>query len=219
MQSSRLWTAPQYNKLPTSSGIHQTKRSTILLKKTIFERFGVCEKTKLRQLLSGIPLHSKKPSQLLRDIKNMALNNLTDAAIHELWIEKLPPELLPYLVMSDDLQLDQLAKMADRIISRLCLSKPVMSTSVPQHSDSLPFELSSIHTRLSHLEKTIINLSQDFKTFKSKSSSSRPRGSSLSTTQDGMCFYHKKFGNLARRCTSPCTFAQQSQENPKRCQQ
>lgn len=54
----------------------------------------------------GISSDSKKPSQMLREMRILPRLNLTDQAIYELWTEKLPPSLQVFVAMTDDLGLE-----------------------------------------------------------------------------------------------------------------
>lgn len=52
----------------------------------------------------------------------MTSYNLIDVAIYDFGFDKLPPEL-PFIVLSDDLELDKLAKMTDGILSRIAINE------------------------------------------------------------------------------------------------
>lgn len=192
------------------------------LKNTIIERLGVTKKEKLRLVLKGISLGTQKPSQLLRLMKNMAAGILPDDALHELWVEKLPTELRAFLAMSDDLQLDQLAKLADRIMPEITQTNTVMAVSPGNRNDISSSLLSAMLSRLDNLEKTMADLLVQLKSLKTSQhgnrSHSRGRSSSRSSTGD-LCFYHRKFGDNARRCTTPCSRSSPNQENDNRCRQ
>lgn len=153
------------------------------------------EKDKLKQLLKGIPLISKKPSQLLSDMKSMALHKLTDGAIYALLIEKLPPALPPNLAVLDDLRLEQLAKMADSILPQIDKNDTVISALTHPCKNSSS-ELINLYTKMQILEKRISSLFREFKArrlqFNHQRSASRRRSSSCSPRRNTICFYHKR---------------------------
>lgn len=193
------------------------------LKNTLVERFGVSQKDKLRQVLKGIPLGEKRPSQLLREMKSKAANALTEEALHGLWVEKLPRGLKAFLAMSDDLGLDQLAKMADRIYPEIPQDNAAMAVTTNPRSDTSAPLVSALLTRINNLEKTVAEILTEFKELKLKESKpkykshSRSRSRSRQPSTDGLCRYHRKFGDDARFCKLPCTFRSQEQENIDRC--
>lgn len=193
------------------------------LKNTIIERFGVSKKDKLRQVLKGIPLCSKKPSQLLREMKNKAAGILPDDALHGLWVEKLPTSLKAFLAMSDDMNLEQLAKMADRIHPEISQDNCVMAVATNTCDDVSATLLSALLVRLDRLEKSVVELSTEIKSIKFKEHRPRPRSQSRSSSQqtnlNNICHYHRKFGINARLCKPPCTFRPSDQENSDRCRQ
>lgn len=56
-------------------------------------------------------------------MRELARLNLTDQAIDKLWTEKLPPSFKPFLAMSDDLGLDELARIVDQINPVISISR------------------------------------------------------------------------------------------------
>lgn len=66
--------------------------------------------------MTDMTLGDKKPSQLLREMRELAVGNAKDDIIHSLWLQRLPDNIKPMLAMSENLDLNTLAEMADRII-------------------------------------------------------------------------------------------------------
>lgn len=98
-----------------------------------------------------------------------------------------------------------------------------MAVSSNLRCEVTPSEISALHTRMDGIEKAITSLLLEFKALKLKGNRSRSfsRNRSLprSPVQDGLCFYHRKFGIQARKCDDPCNYDKQKQENSSRCQQ
>lgn len=101
---------------------------------------------------------SKKPSQLLRQMRKLIGPNLTD---HQLWTEK-PPSSQPYLAMSDDLELDELA-----VISLGDAVSANNGSNIESH------HLMFLQTRIEHLEKLTTKLLQEIQVLKFQERSPR----------------------------------------------
>lgn len=192
------------------------------LKEKITERLGVSKKDKLRQVIKGIYLGGKKPSQLLREMKSLSTGVLPDDALHGLWVEKLPTELRAFLAMSDDLSLEQLANMADRIIPEICHNNTIMAVTGKPHKDtSLPL-VTALIERIEYLEKTVADLAAQFRSFKLSNRRSRSHSRGRSLNRSDICYNHQRYGHNTRNCRPPCAFLsqnQQNQENNDRCRQ
>lgn len=75
------------------------------------------DKAKVRELLSGIQMGDRTPSQLLWHMKTLAEPSQHDADIlRELWQQQLPPDVQRLLVVQPDtIELDKQAEVADKI--------------------------------------------------------------------------------------------------------
>jgi len=58
------------------------------LKTALINRFTDSEEKKLRQLLAGIELNDKKPSDLLCEIKQFSGGTISDI-LHSIWLQRL----------------------------------------------------------------------------------------------------------------------------------
>ena len=57
---------------------------------------------------------NKKPSVLLREMRNLANGNVTDDFLRTMWLQRLPTQTQAILATSSE-SLENLAKMADKI--------------------------------------------------------------------------------------------------------
>ncbi|XP_065161448.1 uncharacterized protein [Atheta coriaria] len=106
--SKQLWDVisnpPTQDKYPT-------------LKTAILSRFSDSRQTQLHKLLRDMTLGDKRPSQLLREMRELAKGSMEDEALHQLWKERLPAWVRPYLLVSTNLNdLNSLAEIADRLV-------------------------------------------------------------------------------------------------------
>lgn len=207
------------------------------LKTTILERFSESRTSQIQKLLREMVLSNKKPSQLLREMRELAKNSVTDEVLHQLWSERLPEKIRPLLVISDNLKnLNALAETADRIMDAIN-STTVMAV---QTRDSSPHKQQNLtQSDFTRLERQMLEMrlmleccQRDIKTLQSNQNQpqqqqqhqhrqlhqqthvSRTRNRSITPNRNGMCYYHHRWGNEARHCTKPCKFPPTSnQEN------
>lgn len=105
------------------------------LKNLLINRFTDSEEKRLRQLLAGIELNDKKPSELLREIKQLAGGSISENILHSIWLQRLPARIQATLAVVEDSPLVKLAELADKIIDRdsglqvATIASPVASTS------------------------------------------------------------------------------------------
>ncbi|CAD1473095.1 unnamed protein product [Heterotrigona itama] len=158
----------------------------------------------------------EKPSHFLQRLRNLAGNNVPDSILKTVFLEQIPTSLHDILMASDSNDLARLAALADKItefkssqVSAMSQRNATFETNnvqdnnmatgtrlknhrANQTNDSI--EDGKAPTRTSTLEKT-------FKTLQQTSYSSTTITSCRNT---GLCYYHRRFGQQACRCTTPC---------------
>ncbi|XP_012235002.1 uncharacterized protein [Linepithema humile] len=172
-----------------------------VLKTRILNEFQDSEEKRLKALLNTTELGNQQPSKLLKHMKDLAESKVSDELLKSLWMQRLPTNTQTVLSTSED-TLDKLATMADRIHD--IVTPNIYSTElVPTAGNASPWEgqLCEIIKRLERI--------------KSKGRSATPclcqRSSSRSSTRSTSaepkyCWYHKRFGQEAKKCTSPCSW-------------
>lgn len=100
-----------------------------LLKKSIIERFADSEEKQLRKVLTEVELGDKTPSQLLREMKLLAANKISDNVLRTLWLQRLPSTVQMVLATADSLAIEKMATTADKIaeVSAQSSCYPTMS--------------------------------------------------------------------------------------------
>lgn len=71
------------------------------LKRTLILRLTDSEEKQLRTLLSDLVLGNKKPSQLLREMKSLAGDRVSDDLLRTLWVQRLPSRMQELLLIFD----------------------------------------------------------------------------------------------------------------------
>lgn len=117
-------------------------------KRAITQRLTDSRQKQIQRLLNDLVLADKKPSQLLREMKDLAAGSVHDEMLHTLWVNRLPVTIRPLLVTSDTLDLNALAEMADRIMDATHSQPNVMATTTVSRVDSMPSPSSSAMQRL-----------------------------------------------------------------------
>lgn len=185
------------------------------VKNGILKRFGESDETKLSKLLGPLELGDRTPSQFLREMSNLAGNNVPTSIVRSLWIKKLPTSIQQILQVSETSDISKLAEMADKIhkIQPSYGIRGISHTSdVKSNSTTFNPEIFAIKAEIAALHQKI----DSFISFFGRQSRSHYRFSSRTRSSSGSqkrsCFYHRKFGEKARKCIEPCNFKSQKDQ-------
>ncbi|RLU21744.1 hypothetical protein DMN91_006120 [Ooceraea biroi] len=174
------------------------------LKSVLIERFTDSQEKQLRKLLLGIELGEKKPSVLLREMRTLSGANATDGLLRTLWIQRLPERIQELLTMFDEASLTKLADCADKAWEHSTHSVATTLNVTP--SDNA---LQTLTQQVQELIKSVTALQTRDRdeSSKWKLSRSRQRSTNRSKTpqRGGECYYHRRFGNKARKCEPLCS--------------
>lgn len=187
------------------------------LKEALVSRLSDSHEKQLHTLLHGVVLGDKKPSQLLREMRSLAGANATDDLLRTLWLERLPARIQELLLIFDNENLEKLAECADKLKDRSAAGDvtTISAVKTTKKSEGEPLQqLAQQITELTTQVRTLIQTNKA-KSYNRRRSRSRQRQAkeqdqtdvpaiTNSTTTD-QCYYHKRFGNLARKCTPPCS--------------
>ncbi|CAN8000248.1 unnamed protein product, partial [Ixodes hexagonus] len=88
-----------------------------VLKNELVRRTGISEQRRLQRLLTAEELGDKTPSQLLRRMRHLLANaTIDDALFRQLFLQRLPNDVRMMLASADSATIEDLAKLADRIL-------------------------------------------------------------------------------------------------------
>lgn len=189
-----------------------------ILKSELVKRMSVSREHKVRQLLSNEEIGDRKPSQFLRHLRNLAGTSIPDDFLRTLWSNRLPHHIQSIIATQHSAPLDSVAELADKICE--VHTEPnfnVHSVAVtnPFHRDSTIDELKQSINKLTQQVAALSAHGGRTSRFRVSSkglqkSTSRSRSRSYSRNhsrfQVGVCWYHNKFANKAKKCISPCNF-------------
>lgn len=132
------------------------------LKQELIKRTGGSSQQKMQKLLKDVELGDRKPSQLLRRMRQLWSGPANDDFLRELFLQRLPTNVRMTLVPSaSELTLEKLADMADRILE---LATPTIGALHMPPPQALP-EVESLRAEVRQLQELV------------KAMSTRPRES------------------------------------------
>uniref|UniRef100_A0A0A9YNN7 Mitochondrial group I intron splicing factor CCM1 n=1 Tax=Lygus hesperus TaxID=30085 RepID=A0A0A9YNN7_LYGHE len=180
------------------------------------ERFTDSEEKQLRKLLSELELVDKRPTQLLREMRDLSAGRVSDAILRSLWLQRLPTQAQAILTCSTD-ELNKLATMADKILE-ITPSPHVNATHIPAPE----IQTSTCHSRTkesSAIQQLSEQMAEVLRRLDNMERSSRPQGTSFNSRSrsrspgarlkshvNGVCKWHTRYGDKAFNCILPCSY-------------
>lgn len=179
------------------------------LKQHLIQRTAASEQRRLQQLFNAEELGDRKPTQLLRRMQQLLGDKagaLDSAFIRELFLQRLPANVRMVLASTPDTaNLEDLAQLADKIAEVAAPSIAAVST--PQLTE----ELERLRAEVASLKGIVKSLPQYTSHRRSRSRGrDQSRGRSPSPqppSEPPICWYHRRFGNDAKKCSQPCSFS------------
>ena len=191
------------------------------LKDELIKRTSASEQKRLHQLLTSEELGDRKPSQLLRRMKQLlGEKNLEDSILKQLFVQRLPTNIQLILAStSQTTTLEELAALADKIME---VSVPFSISAVQKPENKV---LSAPSNEIKELREQIKELTSQVASLKSymrERSKSRgrsqtrkanrsPSSDAKSSTSGDMCWYHRTYGAEANNCRKPCNYKPKSE--------
>lgn len=189
------------------------------LKQRLIQEFSDSQSQQIRKLLSELVLGDKKPSVLLRQMKELAQKSVSEDFLKTIWLERLPTHTQAILSVSSA-SLTELATLADKIneikseSAVYAVAKPVET---PQSEVAkLQTQIDQLTLQISQLSENVFrrSMSRGRSTYRYRHNSKNRdfRHSDRTQEKSEFCYYHQKFGKDARKCRDPCSF-QEKQKN------
>lgn len=184
------------------------------LKDALILRFADSHEKQMRTLLHGIELGDKKPSQLLREMKALAGENATEGLLRTLWLQRLPSRIQEMLLIFDGANLDKLAECADKLKEHpTSVDIHAVQTTPSSSEDAVQQILKQMAALTAKVEKFTRRSHSRGRSQSRSSSRSRYSSKTRDANKEGQCYYHKRFGSQARKCSPPCNAAKGIQGN------
>ena len=190
------------------------------LKDLLIKRTAASERKRLQLLFTAEELGDRKPTQLLRRMQQLlgdSAGPLPDnSLLRELFFQRLPGHVRMVLASSGDtVSLDTLADMADKMLEVApptvsSVTSPAVLQTPPAPPPPASSDVAQLRSEISELRQLISSL--QLPTHRNSRLSSQPpsrtssRASSPSPSSS-FCWYHRRFGDKAKKCTSPCSWS------------
>ncbi|GBN03961.1 hypothetical protein AVEN_1850-1 [Araneus ventricosus] len=176
------------------------------LKTELKNRSGESSQQEIRQLLSGEELGTRKPSELLRNMKRRAETlKVPEIFMLELFLQRLPTTVQTILAAVTDLTLYKAAEISDRILEVTPVPMEIHAVNKNNSNfmeEKLLSEIEKLNARIDKLE-----FSRSRSPFRRNRSNQRSRGKSQNRNLS-VCWYHRRFGKNCKpeKCVLPCNF-------------
>ncbi|CAG9097741.1 unnamed protein product [Plutella xylostella] len=185
------------------------------LKQRLLAIYEESHNRQIEKVISEFELGDQKPSQLLRRMREKAMNKFPDETLSVIWQNRLPKQVRAVLAVSAVTDLEDLAAVADKVMEATG-SQHVSVVSQPQQPSTsfdvslVMAEIAKINVKLSGMERSRRNdrprnRSRYRNTFRNTSRSSS-RNSPRRRPDNWLCFYHHRFRENAQKCSSPCAW-------------
>ncbi|XP_050324436.1 uncharacterized protein LOC126755735 [Bactrocera neohumeralis] len=128
-------------------------------------------------------------------------SEINDNILKSIWMSRLPSNMRLIISISNE-PLDKVALLADKI----CEVSDTPHVHVAETPDTATRNQSSIEQQLAEITKEIASIKANINRRSRSRSRSRPpsRSGMQNNNSNGLCWYHHKFGNDAKKCRSPC---------------
>lgn len=202
IDSSILKCASDIITTPPAIGKYET------LKRRLIDEFCESDDSRFKRLFDNLAMEGKKPSILLREIRELAGNKLDSEILKSLWLRQLPIQIQQILATVEG-DVSVLAKKAD------CMMEVQEQPKVNNIDES-----GNLHKAIAELTEKFDRLEKNSRNYHTTPQRQRsPRRSNLSRSRTSrspsneMCWYHRIFGERATKCRSPCSFRPRHSEN------
>jgi len=177
------------------------------LKSRLIACYEESSEQRVQRLFTNLELGDSTPSQLLRRMRDLSGTSGTpDKVLEVLWLGKLPAHVRAILTTSTG-SLDNLAATADKILLHCQPSAPPVATVETSHSNSeILKQLAAVTKRLNELDASLNNRGRSRSRSRTRFNSYRTSRSNSRQRDTTHCYYHKRFGAEAKKCSQPCSF-------------
>ncbi|XP_064478267.1 uncharacterized protein LOC135391764 [Ornithodoros turicata] len=200
------------------------------LKTELIARTTMSSQRRLQQLLTNEELGDHKPTQLLRRMRALAGDATLDSTLlQELFLQRLPAEARRSLAAAGSTSLDDLAKLADRILDNSPEASATIAslghTPRPARPDidlsGIPAAMAAMTATLQNMNAAMANLTAMMAGISTRGRSPSPVGrqdtrrrrysshrhfpSPVHSEDSPFCWHHFNFGGRAQKCKPPCS--------------
>ncbi|KAL7724460.1 hypothetical protein ACLKA6_004007 [Drosophila palustris] len=179
------------------------------LKARLLKKYAQTTEKKIQRLLQAKEMTGMKPTEMLAHMRRLAPSSL-EPVIRSIFLQNIPSSIRPLLSAWPEDDLDNLAEVADKMLDAAKMD----DVHISQQSMQLPAGSSvDAISRSGNMEKTlqklidsVNNLQTQFNKIKSSPRSQNSKQqTNNSNAENELCYFHKRFGNDARKCRTGCS--------------
>ena len=180
------------------------------LKEAIIKRTGRSEEEKIEDVLRNVTRGDRTPSELLQYMRSqLGTKNVSDKVLRTMWMDRLPRSVNQIIApLMRTAALDDLAESADLVFSRVDNSVNTVRTTEPVAQTSIERTLADLQQQVKDLRIALQRQERGRTPCKCDHNRTQSRSRDRSA-RDGLCFYHRRYGDKARKCTPPCNHSAQ----------
>ncbi|XP_050065629.1 uncharacterized protein LOC126554616 [Aphis gossypii] len=204
-----------------------------LVRERLVSLYTALAAARFRSIVQPGDMGDRTPSRLLKDMRDVYPEGMSDAALEQFWRAKLPAAVRTVIAGFSG-PLESLAERADRILFE-CESREVAKVRpsprvrcaavfpesreidpTPAVAPPAVFQ-TTLETRVQTIESAILNLTEQVSKLAHQIASpkrapvtrpvrSEPPPPQHTSNTTGWCYYHVGYGPEAQKCRAPCTF-------------
>lgn len=174
-----------------------------VVKERIITIFADSTQERVQKLLAQKPLGDLKPSLLLAEMRNIA-TGVNEDVLRNLWANRLPHAARTVLAVLEKQPLDEAARAADSVMESINTAAKVNEVNSIESNN-----FNQLTTSIQQLTKTFAdfkNQNKQRQRSENRDDNKVSRSRSKSKHTDGICFYHRKYAEKAKRCVLPCSY-------------
>lgn len=194
-----------------------TERAYERLKSELIRRLAASQEDRIRQVLTQEDIGDRKPSQYLRHLRSKVdVGTIPDNLLRTLWSSRLPQQVKAVIASQNEMSLDAVADLADRVFDAIMPTTQVSAVDLPRG-------VAAVNPTVTRADYDALAAKVDFlcaqiSCLMSQSNKNRYRGrsrrrdrsqsasQSASENNQNICWYHSRYGDQARKCITPCNY-------------
>lgn len=208
-------------------------------KEELIRRLIPNEETRIMELLYNSEIGDRRPSSFYRHLLQLVgrSTEIGNKVIRKVFLDRLPKPIQRTLITIEKFPMEEQLTIADKLwdsekehrfgINQITHQDPKISEiGKLDSSHTLSSDVSSLREEINTLKKLVEKCltlgkgnnfhkkdkyNNKFTKYKEKSKSQE---SLLSTSDEGLCWYHRKFADKAAKCTKPCKHFGHSENYP-----
>ncbi|XP_022825473.1 uncharacterized protein LOC111355679 [Spodoptera litura] len=188
------------------------------------KRLSASQEKRIQQLLCHEELGDRKPSQFLRHLQSLAGPSGATDFVKSIWTNRLPQNIQTVIASQiTELQVEQLANIADRVYEIAPTTPQVASTSTRASDTDLARTVTELTKQVAALTLQMNRRGRDHSRSRSRYHRSAHRRYDRSNSRlrqpppnHPHCFYHYTYGDKAKNCKEPCTYKSENSKGGRK---